>query len=85
MQCFLIKKALEGITIEKPDKISFTRDGNRLILKKSLTQSNKLLKATNISSLCTSKVELHSSLNIRLSMRAFCSTPISNILTEEKG
>ena len=61
---FLIEKALESITIEKPEKITFTRDGNLLILTKSHAQTNRFLKATNLSSICPIKVDLHPTLNI---------------------
>lgn len=61
---FLIEKALESITVEKPEKITFTRDGNLLILTKTQSQTNKFLKATTLSNLCAIKVELHPTLNI---------------------
>ena len=61
---FLVHKALESITIEKPEKIAFTRDGGLLILSKNENQTKKFLNATNLSNLCKIKTELHPTLNI---------------------
>jgi len=61
---FLIAKALESITTDNPEKISFTREGNLMILTKNQTQTTRFLKATQLSNLCKINVELHPTLNI---------------------
>ena len=73
---FLIEKALEGISSEKPEKITFTRDGNLLILTKSQSQTNRFLKASTLSNLCTIKAELHPTLNISKGV-IHCSTLVN--------
>ena len=78
---FLVHKALESITLEKPEKITFTRDGNLLILTKSDSQTNKFLKASSLSNLCKIKAELHPTLNISKGV-IFC--PSLTNLTEKE-
>ncbi|XP_017488083.1 PREDICTED: uncharacterized protein LOC108376392 [Rhagoletis zephyria] len=60
---FLVSKALENICAEPPQQISFTRDGNLLVLTKNDTQANKFLKAKNLVSVCPIISELHPTLN----------------------
>ena len=54
---FLNEKALESITCEKSENITFTRDGNLLILTKNLMHAKKFLKATTLSNICAIKSE----------------------------
>lgn len=60
---FLIHKALESITSEQPLSISFTREGDLLILTKNNQQTTKFLKASKLSNLCDISVSLHPTLN----------------------
>lgn len=60
---FLVSKALENICAEPPQQISFTRDGNLLVLTKNDMQTNKFLKAKNLVSVCPILSELHPTLN----------------------
>ena len=45
---FLLSKALEGISYDAPEKITFTREGDLLILTKNETQANKFLRAKSL-------------------------------------
>lgn len=61
---FLVSKALEGISSETTQKITFTRDGNLLILTKNEAQATRFLKATNLTGVCPIESYLHPTLNI---------------------
>lgn len=61
---FLLSKALESISSEPLQKITFTRDGNLLILTRNETQANKFLKTTTLSGLIPVEISLHTTLNI---------------------
>lgn len=61
---FLVSKALEGISSEPAQKVTFTRDGNLLILTKNEAQTKRFLKAVNLPSVCPIESFLHPTLNI---------------------
>ena len=61
---FLLSKALESISSEPLQKITFTRDGNLLILTKNEIQANKFLKTSTLSGLIPVEITLHPTLNI---------------------
>lgn len=60
---FLVSKALEGISSDPPQKVSFTRDGNLLILTKNEAQANRFLKAKSLANVCPIECSLHNTLN----------------------
>ena len=60
---FLLSKALEGISYDAPEKITFTREGDLLILTKNETQANKFLRAKSLADICKIDTMLHPTLN----------------------
>ena len=61
---FLVSKALDGVSSEKLEKITYTREGHLLLLTKSEMQANRFLKITQLPGVGPVSTYLHPTLNV---------------------
>ena len=61
---FLVSKALDGVSSEKLEKITYTREGHLLHLTKSEMQANRFLKISHLPGVGPVTTYLHPTLNV---------------------
>jgi hypothetical protein len=78
---FQLGKALEGITMEKPISVNYTRDGDLVILAKNELQASKYLNAKTLTGVCNIEAIFHPTLNTN---KGIIYSPHLSALTEKE-